>query len=244
MFKRILACLFVMALLLGCAHAEQLTDAQLVTFYDDALFVGDSVIRLLRNYVVAEREKDPSFFRDARFYSAYSYQLGTAAIRWTNGNRVNIQYRGMDVSLAELADYLKPGKLFILAGLNDRIAKYIERGMGYVEKIVELIRKVSPDTEIYFISITPCTAKENSKGYQDCINDYNAALEQKCLELNVNYIDVATDLKNENGVMDNSISSDGEYHLNTAGNALFVQSLLKYAQTRYDQGLWAPADGQ
>ncbi len=240
MLKRLLAAVFVMLLLAGLAGAERLTDEELVSFYDGAVFVGDSVPRLLRNYIVPIREKDPSFFRDVRFYTAYDYKLGTAAREMPSPTKVNIQYKGSDIAMCRLAEKLKPEKLFILAGLNDRIEKNIDRGMEYVEKIMTLLAKYAPDTQVYFFSLTPVTAKENSKGIQTCIDDYNAALELKCGELGAVYIDIATGLKNEDGVMDKSISSDGKYHLNSAGNAIWVQLLLDFAQQQYDLGLWAP----
>ena len=38
------------------------------------------------------------------------------------------------------------------------------------------------------------------------------------------------------------ISHDGEYHLNDKGNAIWVQTLLDFAQGEYDANRWVPVD--
>ena len=51
MLKRFLALLLCLFAVMGCAHAERLPDDQLITYYDNAVFVGDSLFELLRYHI-------------------------------------------------------------------------------------------------------------------------------------------------------------------------------------------------
>lgn len=239
--RKLLSLLLALLLVCPAALCERLTDEELVSFYDGAIFIGDSLPRMLRNYIVPLREKDPSFFKDVRFYTAYSYQMRTATLEYTPSSKANLVYMGSDTPMCQIMAYLKPPRMFFLAGLNDKIGQYIDRGMEYVEKIMALMEKYSPETEVYFFSLTPVTAKVEAKRHiQDRWDEYNARLAEKCPEVGAHFIDIATNLKGEDGLMKKGISHDGEYHLNDKGNAIWVQTLLDYAQEQYDAGLWFP----
>ena len=243
--KRLLAILLFLVLLAGTAYAERLPDEQLVTYYNKSVFVGDSLPRMFRNYVVnTVQKKHPDYFKDTKFYTAYSYQLYTATLEHPANTKVNLTYKGSDITMCRLMKTLKPEKLFILAGLNDKIGEYPERGMKYIDKIMVLMEKYAPDTQVHFFSLTPVTAAVDKKRprLQEKWDAYNELLKQKCEEVGASYIDIATDLKGENGFMKKGISHDGEYHLNDKGNAIWMQTLLDFAQSEYEAGRWAPAN--
>jgi hypothetical protein len=219
--------------------ADRLPDETLMTYFDHSLFIGDSVVRMFRNYVKDVQKKDPGYFSGVKFYSAYNYQLFTATMEYINTNRVNLTYKGSDVTMAEIMRREQPARLFILAGLNELIHQNIPRADRYIPKIMALRDKYSPETEVYFLSLTPVTQKIGSKR-QNGHNEYNLWLEQKCAEVGASYIEISARLKDETGFLPKKLSIDGEFHLNTSGNAIFAQELLDYAQAQYEKGLWAP----
>lgn len=243
--KRLLAFLLVLILLTGSALADRLPDEQLVTYFKDSVFIGDSITRMFRNYIVNEVKKEhPDYFDETKFYTAYSFQLYSAAQRVLPKEKVALTYKGRDVTMYDIVKALKPDRLFILAGVNDKIGDRIEKGMEYVEKIVALAKKASPKTQVYFFSVTPTTARVEEKrpGLQSRWNAYNVELEKKCQELGVFYIDIATALKDEEGFLNTELSHDYEYHLNDAGNAIWLNTLLDFAQSEYEAGNWTPAE--
>ena len=61
--KRLICLILLLALLGSAAQAEPLPDEQLMTYYSGALFIGDSVIRMLGNYIRPLQKKDPLFLR-------------------------------------------------------------------------------------------------------------------------------------------------------------------------------------
>lgn len=249
MLKKLCALALCITMLLGAgAHGEslpeRLPDAQLITYYDDSAFVGDSMIRVFRTYVadVVQRE-NPAYFESTRFFGVINYTLYAASLYNPPENYVNISYRGEQVSLVQLMRSLKPGKLFVLVGMNDYIAEKPDKGMTYVERIVTRVAEVSPETQVYFFSLTPVTAKVVKKApdRQQLWDEYNVLLAQKCAELGAVYVDIATALKGEDGLLPDDISDDGEYHLNNDGNARWLQALMDFAQQEYEAGRWTPA---
>ena len=253
MIKRMLALLLCLAMLPTAAFAQEapsvdrLPDETLMSYYDNSIFAGDSLIRMFRNYVKERQEKEPDYFSGIRFYSSYSIQLRTLGLEWVNTQLTNLVFKGSDEVLCEIAKRLNPDKVFILAGLNDNFSKEkngegIDRGMRYVNNIVKAINKHAPGTKVYFFSLTPVTKKvDDARHIQALWDQYNVRLEETCRELGVTYIDIATALKDENGLLPKEITSEGEYHLNAEGNAIWAQVLLDFAQTQYDAGLWTPA---
>ena len=242
--KRLSCLLLIIMLLFSVARAERLTDDQLISYYDDALFIGDSQIRMLRNYVTSLQQENPDFFRGAHFYSAYNYQMGTAAMDQVISSRVNLTYKGVERTMYYIASKYAPPKLFFLAGMNDRIAFHVDRGMKYVDRIMENMRKTVPETQMYFFSLPPITQKFEKKEHaREKMDAYNEMLAAKCQETGAIYIDIASDLKGEDGLMLPGISSDGETHLNEQGYAIWIQTMLDFAQEQYEAGSWTPSDG-
>ncbi|MBQ8162137.1 MAG: hypothetical protein IJ083_15530 [Clostridia bacterium] len=243
MFKRILICLLALCLTASPALAERLPDSVLATYYDGSLFVGDSLVRMLRNYIAPLQEEDPGFFRDVTFCTAYSYTMLAASQEHPMGSEdaVNLMFRGQEMSMVEIAGALQPPKLFFLAGLNDTIGRRVEAGMGHVERMMGFMDKYAKDTRVYFFSLTPVTnAVEQVRHLQDDWDLYNEALKEKCGEVGATYIDISTPLKGSDGLLPMALSQDGEYHLNEEGNAVWVQALLDFAQSEYDAGRWVP----
>ena len=244
MQKRLIFLLFLLLaafMLCGRAGAERLPDETLMTYYDRSIFAGDSVICLFRNYVKEIRNKDAGYFSGVKFYCAYSYQLQTASMEYVSANseRVHLTYKGSKATLAEIMKKEKPAEVFIHAGLNEYIHKHIDRAENYIDKILALRDKYSPDTQIYFLSLTPVTKKIGNPR-QEGHDQYNEWLSQKCAETGAVFIDITTPVKSEDGFLPKTLSRDNEFHLNNKGNAIFAQTLLDFAQAQYDAGLWEP----
>ena len=148
-----------------------------------------------------------------------------------------------DKPLWEILKERQPTKALILLGVHDYIGKTIEKGMDYDTRIIDLAQKHAPNTELIFLSLTPVTKSFcKHQDYRTMWDEYNAALKGLCLLRNVPYIDIASPMKDEEGYLKSSYASDGKYHLKYEALELWVQALLDYAQSQYDQGLWTPED--
>ena len=256
--KKIIVMLMLLCLTAGImpsaaaeTPAERLPDTVLMSFYGDAVFAGDSLVRMFRNFIKERQKEDPEYFSGIRFYSSYSYQLRLAAKEkpWS-GDKANLQYKGQDDTLCRIVKREAPERLFILAGLNDNFTQNVDgedgmdRGMRYVGKIMELMAAYSPETKVYFFSLTPVTKEvEKKRHIRDKWDEYNALLEARCEELGAGYIELASSLKDEEGLLPKTLTADGEYHLNDRGNEIWTQVLLDYAQSQYETGAWTPDGG-
>lgn len=244
MMKRLLTVLLCALLLAGAAaadapRAERLPDEVLWTWYDDSLFVGDSLIVIFRNYVRGEQKENPAYFSGVTFYGVASYQLRAASVENVSGVGTELKYKGRDTTLARIMEKEQPRRVFIFAGLNDRIHAFLDRADRYVDRIMALRDKYAPETEICFFTLTPVAKKVGPKR-RDGHDAYNAWLAEKCAAVGARCIDIASPLKDEDGYLIKDLCSDGEYHLNNRGNAVWAQTLLDYAQARYEAGEWEP----
>ncbi len=206
--------------------------------------MGDSLGEMLRYYINGVvRKEHPTYFQGIKFFTAHGYKLGTAALSYPSHSETNLMYKGTSIAVGKLMGKLQPGRVFILAGMNDRIGDDIPKGLSYIEAIVAMISEASPDTQIHFFSLTPIAAavEEKAPGRQGKWDQYNVELEKKCAELGVYFIDIATSLKDEEGLLAPALASEDGYHLSNAGNAIWVERLLDFAQAQYESGLWSPA---
>ena len=242
--KRLIALGMLFAILAGSwspGEAESLTRNQLSAFYSGSFFIGDSITEQLKGYIRSRQQEEPDFFPDVVFLTAQSYCLYTASRKNLLPEKANLKSRGKEMPLWEILKERKPAKALILLGVNDYIGKTIQKGMDYDNRILDLAQKHAPDTEVIFLSLTPVTkAFCKRQDYQSMWDDYNAALQGLCLLRNTPYIDIASRMKDEDGYLKASYSSDGQYHLKAEALELWVEALLEYAQSQYDQGLWKP----
>ena len=242
--KRVAALGLLLILFTGflfSGEAETLTRNQLSSFYQGAFFIGDSITEQLKGYVRSLQQEEPDFFPGITFLTAQSYCLYTASRKNLLPEKANLKSRGKEMPLWEILKDRKPTKALILLGVNDYIGKTIEKGMDYDNRILDLAQKHAPDTEVIFLSLTPVTKSFcKREDYRTLWDNYNAALKGLCLLRGVPYIDIATRMKDEDGYLKKSYSNDGKYHLNAEGLDLWIEALLEYAQSQYDQGLWQP----
>ena len=235
----------------------RLSDDVLMTFYEGTIFAGDSMVAMFRNYVRTKQKDDPGYFSGIDFRAANSYKFRFAAYRTIPEGEMkyaHITDGGQKVTLYAVVKKKQPARVFILAGLNDALTtdykneNGIERALRYVRGATELIREASPETRIYFVSQMPVTKNfaQGSHKYryvQDRNDQINEAILVESGELGITLVDVAAPLKNEDGILPSSLSSDGKCHLNDKGNAVFAQALLDLAQAEYEAGTWIPAAG-
>ena len=72
----------------------------------------------------------------------------------------------------------------------------------------------------------------------------NETVRQECESLGISYVDLASGLKNENGLLPEKYCADGLVHLNDDGYEIFARELLDYAQAEYENGNWTPAQAE
>ena len=275
--KRLTALLLMLILAAGCCGAGtaegadtgaepeetvmRLPDSVLMTFYDGSMFVGDSQIAKFRNFVKVKRKADPDYFTGIDFRAENSYKFRFVAYKTIPSGEMKFAHlidEGKKVTLYTLAGKVKPKRIFVLAGINDALTtdykneNGVERAVRYVRGMAELVREASPETEIFVISQMPVTKSfaQGSNNYKKCRDRFDAvneAVRAECETLGIRYVDLASGLKDGNGLLPGKYCADGLVHLNDAGYEVFARELLDFAQAEYEAGRWAPdrtADGE
>ena len=243
--------------------ADRLPDDVLMTFFDHSMFVGDSQMAKFRNYAKRKWSENPNFFRNVDFRAENSYKfrfVGYKSIPAAEKHYIHLTDGGADTTLYEIVKKKLPQKIFVLAGLNDALTTDYtmavqgrdetgyDRAARYVREMTELVREVSPETEIYVISQMP-VAKEFKQGTNDCyacrdrFDLVNTTVQAECEKLGIRYLDLATGLKDAEGLMAEEYCEKGSLHLNDAGYAVFARELLDFAQAEYEAGRWTPISG-
>ena len=147
------------------------------TFFDDTVFVGDSVSLKLNLYVSAQRKIDSTFMGTAQFLTPGSYGTGNELKELGSENSVHPSYNGTEMYLADAIEAMGAKKVFIMLGMND-IAVYGNDGaVKNMETVLAQIKEKNPDTAIYVQSMTPIvgTAQTGSLTNEN-LDIYNAGL--------------------------------------------------------------------
>ena len=245
--KRLIALILCLLLCCPLVRAERLADERLLSYYDDCLFIGDSIMQGFVRYRSAMRESDPSFLENLTVVCTSSISLYTAS-RHVMDKDSHFLYRGMKCTMYDIVKLLKPRCVFILLGLNDPVGIKIAKAMQWVEYIIVSMPDYSRNTDVCFFSHTPVTETycltKKREGYQDRINEYNSQLREICSRLGAAYVEIAEPFKDENGYLSAAYTSDNICHLNDDGIALWIQTLMNYAQSQYDAGFWTPGTAE
>lgn len=238
-FFIVLCC--VIALFPGVSYTEEAIQlehprAEVDHWFDDALFIGDSLTRQLHNTVMKERHEEKHTLGKALMLASPNYTIYNATRRFSSENVVNIQYRGLDWSVFKLLKDVQPAKVFILLGMNDGMKKSHQHLIVRYAKALDLMAEAAPDAMLVVQALTPVTQKmKDPLLQQDLIDSFNASLASMCAEKGVYFLDIATPLKGEDGFLPMERSTDQRIHLNLEGIKIWVDTLHSFAQTRLQE---------
>lgn len=212
---------------------EMLDSGMFDGYFDDAVFVGDSLTLILSHRVRDVRRQDPDYLGNAKFLAATSMSARVASWNTVIPDGVNFTYRGGSVSMTDGIDRSEAKKAFVLFGLNDLAIQDWEIVRGNFGKIIDLIHEKCPDVQVIITGVFPVTKKFYNKAEPEW-NSFNEGLAQVCADHGAEFFDFSDKLKAPDGQLAADICGDGKCHLNIAGEDIWVRELRKYAvrQTR------------
>lgn len=198
------------------------------SWFDDAVFIGDSIAGTLQLYAGQHGE-----LGSAVFLCRTSYSITTAV----NGAML-LYYRGQGYQPKELLPETGAKKVFFLIGMNDVACYNDEQYAALWSALVEGIRENAPDLHIFFQSVTPIARSQpNSVLTNERIDRYNELLRDFCAENGCCYVDVASCFKNENGMLRAELCRDGYVHLILDAGAIWCAALKDAANYSSDPSL-------
>lgn len=218
--------------------AEGLLDA----FFDDAVFIGDSVTNELRQYVIRQRAERPDFLGAAKFVCCPGYRLSTAASGGFADDGKNLAYRGQFVTPVQAVEQSGASWVFLQLGINGLAGMHSDRSLAQFERVIDRLLEECPGIHLVVQALTPLS--ENICNVYDINsldwNAFNHELEALCNEKGVFFLDINTAFCDENGYLNPVLSRDQSYHFNSDGNAIYAALLRSFVRARYEAGDWTP----
>lgn len=212
--------LFLLLVLLSCTAYAQIVDSNYRTSYYEQKV---SMFRLL-----------PDTKDEIIFLGNSITDIAEWAEIWQNPK---VKNRGISTDnsfgvLARLDEVVssKPAKILLMIGIND-IAKNVPDSIiiGNIIKIVERVKKNSPETQLIIQSILPTnpvfTEFPRYQHKDAHIRFVNQALLEYCAKHQLFFVDLYSQFKDANGHLSTDYTNDG-VHINGAGYFLW-RSVLK-----------------
>lgn len=147
------------------------------------------------------------------------------------GDRTDQAYDRLD------ADVIlhNPKKIFILLGINDvgfnRSNKDIS---NRISKIIKKLQNDCPSTQIYLLSVCPLNTSDfeiwyppMKKDINDTVDELNSLYIELASKLDIAYIDISTNLKNDNNELIKEYSIEG-LHLTEAAYDTISEVIEQY----------------
>lgn len=180
-------------------------------FYDNSLFIGDSISTGLVGYGYLETKNvfAQVGLNPESVFSATDDNGDTAISR---------------------AAALQPDRIYIMLGSNGLAFMGTSYMSEKISKLVDTLAEGCPSSELVVISITPVTAAHEAEGNEVMadINEYNSLLSAVCKDKSIKFIDLCSHFKNSDGYFASTYAEvDGLHFLGTAYtemlNYIFVQ---------------------
>lgn len=212
---------------------------QLEAYFEDTVFIGDSIMEGIRQYVAKNRAKEPTL-GSAQFLTS---TIGVSVADLLEGEKEGpfYRYNGKSQPLLQILSQMECRRIFLQLGLNDMAAAnpVVEKSIEQYAQLVDLLQSAVPGAEIIIITNPPKVASTWLPSYtpnrsfgNKLIAEYVDALVRMCDDRGIPCVDAHTALLDANGALPDNYCRDGFVHLNDAGSKVVVEELYRFAAER------------
>ena len=189
------------------------------TFFTDAVFIGDSVSRMLGIY-----NSRVGLLAGATFISKGSY-----SVRHAVDNTMLLDFRGKAMKIEDAINESGCKKVFLMLGMNDIGIYGVTKTMNRWKVLLTRLKDNCPDIQIYIQSATPIyTGSEIGALNNERMDAYNANLKEFSEANGCTFIDVASYLKDHTGGLAAKYTSDRYVHLSNPGSQVWIDVLKAF----------------
>ena len=209
-------------------------------YFDNAVFIGDSVMEGLRQYVVKQRKTETTL-GEAKFLATI---MGISIADLVGDRQIGkyYSYKGAEKPLEDIIIEMGVSRIFLMMGLNDLGGvkdPVIEDIADQYSRLIDLLQETVPGVDIIIMTNTPKTKTSwlpsytaNRKFGNPLIDSFVGAVIGMCDSKNIPYIDVNKSLKDDSGTLPNDYSRDDYVHINDKGARVVVNALYAFAEDR------------
>ena len=209
--------------------SEQSTGEAVDTaWFDDALFIGDSVTLKLSYYA------DTGAVGEADFLCAGS--LGYNNCLWDIDREDNVHpvYEGVKYTIFDGAKMINPKKMFVMLGMNDIGLYGVDGAAEAMREVLDKLKESCPDTVIYIESVTPMLENMQLTDLNNTtIAQFNEKAKVIAEEKGCTWLDVASAMGDENGNLVYEYCGDPDamgLHFSDTGCSVWVDYLKHHVQ--------------
>lgn len=181
------------------------------SFFDDAVFIGDSVSLKLNLYVTKSRQSsNPTLLGKAQFLTAGSMGSGNA-LQPVSDDSIHPLYNGQKMSLADSVAASGAKKVYIMLGMNDLAVYGVDGAAANMETLLKGILEKTPDAQIFVQTATPLVKAKNvetNKLNNANMRLYNEKLAEICEANGWYLVDVSSAVQDSEGNLNASYCSD------------------------------------
>jgi len=198
-------------------------------YFDNSVFLGDSVTLGLKNYTTKNRQTNSYFLGNAKFIAVGSYSVADTLVSVDSPNSIHSLYNGVATQPQDIIADMGVKRVFICLGLNDVGIYTKNEYLTNYSILINRLRKAVPDIQIGILSVTPLTVEGERKSlYNAKIDEYNNALAAFAKENGCYFIDIASVLKDEEGYLTYELSSDNYCHLEPTAYDAWVDYMMTH----------------
>ncbi len=185
------------------------------SYFDDAIFIGDSLTDGLAAYELLPREQ---------------VLADTGINPQTILTRECIGEEGAEQTVVEAAADLDPAKIYIMLGSNGVAFLNFDDIIGWYGELIDALQADHPDAEIYVQSILPVTADKHLEQElltNERITELNGMIAEMAAEKGCFYLNVSEAVADENGCLPDELSADG-MHFGVSTYRVWLDYLLTH----------------
>lgn len=193
-----------------------------ISYFDDALFLGDSLADGFKVYNSSLALKDSK--------AVYLTQKSTTPRTFLQPG-IHVDAGAGPVDVWAVIERRQPGKMYITLGTNALMSMTPEEFIDTYYQLIDKIRQTSPDTQIYVTTVTPVTAWKGQKEARlsfDRIYRSNQLIAQMCHEKGLALINLYDVLKSSSGYLREDIAAGDGYHLTPSGYREWLDYLITH----------------
>lgn len=189
------------------------SDENLQKIFGNSMFIGDSRTDAIRK------------FTQVGNYADFCCDVGINITKLVT-NTFFVQNE--NITIYDAVSKYAYDKIFISIGYNELGWTYEDTFIEKYSALIDEIRRLSPDTEIYILSIIHISddaAVANERENNARIDLYNNKIAELCTQKSVQYIDLNPDFLNADGNLISESSTDG-IHFNSEYCRKYVYKLI------------------
>lgn len=204
------------------------------SYFDDAVFIGDSVSLRLQYYCSSNNALGNTTFLCSGSLSA------TNALWDVGSESVHPSYQGKKMLIEDGVAACGAKKAYIMLGMNN-ISFGLDNATGDMVTLIDRILEKSPDVAIIVQAVTPMAATSTIRSKSlnnDLIDQYNERMRSICQERGWYFLDVNTQFKDENNNLITSDCSDAD-HMGIHFTTSAAEKWVRYLKTHVPPALAA-----